>query len=180
VSITGELQRARQLALAAQEEKAKDLLLSLMPDIERDDRDDLALEVFAQLGEIYLTRTAYDGTRECLQRMTDCLAKYADQGPETGRMVARYTLRARFLRTGLAAAAGEHEDAARELAGLCDDDAGRRFADLEPEQRHLETLAAVLCATALCDDDLHVPAAELWQNIIPAVDGLTGGTDETD
>jgi hypothetical protein len=180
VSITGELQRARQLALAAQEEKAKDLLLSLTPDIERDDRDDLALEVFAQLGEIYLTRTAYDGTRECLHRMTDCLAKYSDAGPETHHMVARYQLRARFLRTGLAAAAGEHEEAARELAGLRDDDAARRFADLAPEQRHLETLAGVLCATTLCDDDLHVPAAELWQNIIPIVDGLSAGTDEAD
>ncbi|WP_194163666.1 hypothetical protein [Mycolicibacterium sp. P1-5] len=180
MSITGELQRARQLALAAQEEKAKDLLLSLMPDIERADRDDLALEVFAQLGEIYLTRTAYDGTRECLQRMTDCLAAYVDSRPETDHMVARYHLRARFLRTGLAAAAGDHEEAARELAGLCDDDAARTFPDLEPEQRHLETLAGVLCATALCDDDLHVQAAELWQNIIPIVGGLTAGTDEAD
>ena len=163
MSITGELQRARQLALAAQEEKAKELLLSLIPEIEREDRDDLALEVFAQLGEIYLTRTAYDGTHECLRRMTDCLAKY----PETDEMAAHYRLRARFLRTGLAAAAGEHEEAARELAGLTDD-------------RHLHTLAAVLCAAALCDDDLHVSAAELWQNIIPVVDGLTGGTDDAD
>jgi len=183
VSITGELQRARQLALAAKEEAAKDLLLSLMAEIERDERDDLALEVFAQLGEIYLTRTAYDGTRQCLQRMTDCLAKYA-QSPatdtETGHMIARYTLRSRFLRTGLAAAAGEHEEAARELAGLQGDEAGDRFADLAPEQHHLSTLAGVLCATALCDDDLHVPAAALWQNIIPIVDGLPDGTDEAD
>ncbi|MBI3691228.1 MAG: hypothetical protein HY239_11410, partial [Mycolicibacterium aromaticivorans] len=180
MSITGDLQRARQLALAAQEEKAKDLLLSLMPQIESEDRDDLALEAFAQLGEIYLTRTAYDGTRECLKRMTDCLAAYPAHGAETDRMVARYTLRARFLRTGLAAAAGEHEDAAAELTGLRDDDAAQRFADLEPEQRHLATLAGVLCATALCDDDLHVPAAQLWQDIIPVIDGLAGGTDDAD
>lgn len=179
VSITGELQRARQLALAAKEEAAKELLLSLMAEIERDDRDDLALEAFAQLGEIYLTRTAYDGTRECLRRMTDCLAQYADT-PDAAEMVARYTLRARFLRTGLAAAAGDHEDAATELAGLHDDDAARRFTGLAPEQRHLSTLAGVLCATALCDDDLHVPAAELWQDIIPIVEGLTDGTDEAD
>lgn len=179
VSITGELQRARQLALAAKEEAAKELLLSLMAEIERDDRDDLALEAFAQLGEIYLTRTAYDGTRECLRRMTDCLAQYADT-PDAAEMVVRYTLRARFLRTGLAAAAGDHEDAATELAGLHDDDAARRFTGLAPEQRHLSTLAGVLCATALCDDDLHVPAAELWQDIIPIVEGLTDGTDEAD
>nr|WP_240163260.1 hypothetical protein [Mycolicibacterium sphagni] len=179
VSITGELQRARQLALAAKEEAAKELLLSLMPEIEREDRDDLALEVFAQLGEIYLTRTAYDGTHECLRRMTDCLAQYADT-PDADEIVARYTLRARFLRTGLAAAAGDHEDAATELAGLRDDDAAHRFADLASEQHHLSTLAGVLCATALCDDDLHVPAAELWQNIIPIVEGLTDGTDDAD
>ena len=180
VSITGDLQRARQLALAAKEEAAKDLVLSLMEEIERDERDDLALEAFAQLGEIYLTRTAYDGTRECLRRMTNCLAKYPDAGAETDHMVARYTLRVRFLRTGLAAAAGEHEEAARELAGLRDDDSAQRFADLAPEQRHLSTLAGVLCATALCDDDLHVPAAALWQNIIPIIDGLTDSSDDAD
>ncbi|KDF02270.1 hypothetical protein Y900_025875 [Mycolicibacterium aromaticivorans JS19b1 = JCM 16368] len=180
MSITGDLQQARQLALAAQEEKAKDLLLSLMPQIESEDRDDLALEAFAQLGEIYLTRTAYDGTRECLRRMTDCLAAYPAQGAETDRMVARYTLRALFLRIGLAAAAGDHEDAAAELARLRDDNTAQRFADLEPEQRHLATLAGVLCATALCDDDLHVPAAHLWQDIIPVIAGLAGGTDDAD
>ncbi|MCX2929543.1 hypothetical protein ORI20_04610 [Mycobacterium sp. CVI_P3] len=179
MSINTELQRARQLALAAKEEVAKELLLSLMPEIEREGRDDLALEVYAQLGEIYLTRTAYDGTRECLRRMTDCLAQYADGAP-TGHLVARYTLRARYLRTGLAAAAGDHEEAATELAGLHDDEAGQQLPDLEAEQRHLSTLAAVLCATALCDDDLHVPASALWQEIIPIVDGLTDGTDDAD
>ena len=49
--------------------------------------------------------------------------------------------------------AGAHEEAARELAGLRDDDAGIWFADLVGQQRHLSTLAGVLCATALCDDD---------------------------
>ncbi|WP_445165337.1 hypothetical protein ACTXG7_15545 [Mycolicibacterium sp. Dal123E01] len=182
MSITGELQRARQLALAAKEEAAKELLLSLMPEIEREDRDDLALEVYAQLGEIYLNRTAYEGTRESLRRIADCLVVYNDvRGPaETEHTIARYSLRASFLRTGLAAAAGDHEDAARELQDLRDDEAAERFADLAPEQHHLSTLAGVLCAIALCDDDLHVPAAALWQNIIPVVDGLTDGTDDTD
>ena len=32
-----------------------------MPTIKQSDRDDLMLEVYAQLGEIYLVRTAYDG-----------------------------------------------------------------------------------------------------------------------
>ena len=182
MSLTGELQRARALALAAKEEAAKELLLSLMPEIERENRDDLALEAFAQLGEIYLTRTAYDGAQECLRRMMDCLAGFSGIGTglRPDHTIARYTLRARFLRTGLAAAAGEHEEAAKELAGLRDDEAGHRFADLEPEQRHLAALAGVLCATALCDDDLHVPAAALWQNIIPVVEGLTDGAGEND
>ncbi|WP_161976399.1 hypothetical protein [Mycolicibacterium sp. CH28] len=194
MSITAELQRARRLALAAQEEAAKELLLSLMPEIEREDRDDLALEVFAQLGEIYLTRTAYDGTRECLRRMTDCLGVYSEiragtrpelaanrySAAEIDQMIGRYTLWACFLRTGLAAAAGDHEEAARELAGLRDDEAAHRFAGLATQQRHLSTLAAVLCATALSDDDLHVPASALWQNIIPIVEGLRGDSDEDD
>ena len=41
------------------------------------DRDDLACEVFAQLGEIYLVRTAYDGVTECVKRLRDCLDAYA-------------------------------------------------------------------------------------------------------
>ena len=44
--------------------------------IEERDRDDLLLEVYAQLGEIYLVRTAYNGVEECLRRITDCLAIY--------------------------------------------------------------------------------------------------------
>ncbi len=73
-----DLERARHLAFAADEEAAKDLLLSLMPAIEETDRDDLMLEVYAQLGEIYLVRTAYDGgVTECLKRMNDCLTIYS-------------------------------------------------------------------------------------------------------
>jgi len=64
VSIPGELQRARQLILAAKEEAAKDVLLAVLPEIEREERDDLALEAFALLGEPYLNPTAYDGTDE--------------------------------------------------------------------------------------------------------------------
>ena len=56
MSIPGELERARRLALVADEAAAKELLLSLMPEIEHEDRDDLGLEVFAQLGEVYLAR----------------------------------------------------------------------------------------------------------------------------
>jgi len=58
VSIPGELANARRLAFAADEIRARDLLLSLIPRIEREDRDDLMLELLAQLGEIYLARGA--------------------------------------------------------------------------------------------------------------------------
>ncbi|RUP30810.1 MAG: hypothetical protein EKK51_16085, partial [Mycolicibacterium sp.] len=77
MSITGELARARALMFAADEPTAKELLLSLMPAIEAADRDDQMLEVFAQLGEIYLIRSALDGVRECIRRIDDCLDIYA-------------------------------------------------------------------------------------------------------
>ena len=71
----GDLTRARHLALASAEEAAKDLLLSLMPRIEATGRDDLMLEVYAQLGELYLVRTAYDGVTEGLNRIRSCLRR---------------------------------------------------------------------------------------------------------
>ena len=58
MSIPGELERARHLALASDETAAKVLLLSLMPQIEAADRDDWMMETLAQLGELYLVRTA--------------------------------------------------------------------------------------------------------------------------
>ena len=136
MSIPGELERARQLILAAKEEAAKDILLSVLPEVEREDRDDLALEVFALLGELYLNRTAYDGTEECVRHIEHSLAAYADAAPRSGadHMTSRYRLRVRFLRVGLAAAQGEHEAAATELAALQDDDCTRRFDDLAAEQ----------------------------------------------
>ena len=76
MSIPADLDRARQLIFAAKEEAAKDLLLSLIPQIEEADRDDLMMEVLAQLGELYLVRTAYDGVREAIRRIDDCLAVY--------------------------------------------------------------------------------------------------------
>ncbi len=68
---------------------AKELLLSLMAPIEAADRDDLMLEVLAQLGEIYLVRTAYDGVTEAMKRIDDCLQTYRGirrvRGPRTQR-----------------------------------------------------------------------------------------------
>lgn len=61
---------------ADDEVAAKELLLTLLPQIEAAGRDDWALEDLAQLGELYLVRTAYDGVRESARRIRECLAIY--------------------------------------------------------------------------------------------------------
>src|SRR6478672_12764505 len=170
MAISADLDRARQLIFAANEEAAKELLLSLGPQIEEADRDDLMMEVLAQLGELYLVRTAYDGVREPIRRIDECLATYrsirAATNPdaaaqttmsdaEIDHMLCRYTRRAQFLRTGLAAAAhGDHEGAELALFVLCSDDTGAAHPDLAAEHRFLITYAQIFCANALCDDDL--------------------------
>jgi hypothetical protein len=184
VSIPGELERARRLAFAADEVAARDLLLSLMPRIEQQDRDDLALEAFAQLGEIYLARGSNDGVRESIQRIRDCLTIYSAvsagtmpeaaaqvrmSDAEVAHMLCRYSRRAQFLQTGLAAALGDHEGAARELALLIDTDSDEDFTDLADEHTYLLTYAQLLCATALCDDDLHVQSLPLWEQVLSAI-----------
>jgi tetratricopeptide (TPR) repeat protein len=162
VSIAGELERARELAFASQEGAARDLLLSLMPHIVSDDH---MLEVFAQLGEIYLVRTANDGVAECITRIRECLDAYRaqpGQGPQIGRMVARYSRRADFLDIGLAAARGDHDRAAERLCTLAD--------PADDEQRYLLCYAKILCATALSDDDLHHRALPLWEEVLAALE----------
>src|SRR6185503_20239753 len=125
------------LIFAADEIAAKELLLSLGEQIEEFDRDDLLLEVYAQLGEIYLVRTAYDGVEEALRRISDCLAIYQSirsgtnleaaarvtmSDADVDHMICRYSRRAQFLRTGLAAAAhGDHDAAEAGLLVLTDD-----------------------------------------------------------
>ena len=195
MSIPGELDNARRLAFAADEIRARDLLLSLVPQIEREDRDDLMLEVFAQLGEIYLARGANDGVRESIRRIRDCLAIYsaiaagtrpeaAEQvrmsDAEVAHMICRYSRRARFLETGLAAALGDHEGAASALAVLCDSDSDEGFTDLTDEHAYLRTYAQVLCATALCDDDLHVRSVPLWERVLDGIDHLRNGSEFAD
>ncbi|WP_162938574.1 hypothetical protein [Mycobacterium kyogaense] len=185
MTIEQDLEEARHLAFAADEEAAKELLLSLMPRIEEADRDDLALEVFAQLGEIYLVRTAYAGVTEAVKRIRDCLQHHtalASPDPQTARMICRYTRRALFLDTGYAAAHGEHETAATllqsliEEAGVVADPA----PDLAAEHAYLITYARILCAVALCDDDLHVQSLPLWQQVLDAVDGPGDGSEPFD
>lgn len=188
VSIGDDLQRARHLGCAAEDEAARDLLLSLMPRTEQEVRDDLLLEVFAQLGEIYLVRGANDGVRECIRRILDPLAIYrailAGTMPEAAaqvhishtaiaHMVCRYTRRAQFLQTGLAAAQGDHEGVEAALAALADSDDA--FPDLVAEHRQLLCYAQLLSATALCDDDLHVRSVPLWERVLTWLDGATDG-----
>lgn len=179
MSIPGELENARRLAFAADETQARDLLLSLVPRIEREDRDDLMLEVLAQLGEIYLARGQNDGVRKSIRRIRDCLDSYAGMAAEPGaaHMISRYARRARFLETGLAAALGDHEGAAAALTALCADD-GRdapAFADLAHEHAYLCGHAQVLCASALCDDDLHVDSVPLWERALEGLARLQDG-----
>lgn len=175
VTIEQDLDRARHLAFAADEGAAKDLLLSLMPLIEQEDRDDLMLEVYAQLGEIYLVRTAYDGVTECVTRMRDCLRHYTTPADaQEAHMIRRYSRRVLFLQTGLAAAHGDHESAALSLQALIAD-AGT-VADLRAEHDYLITHARILCAVALCDDDLHVQSLPLWQEVLDVITGPGDGT----
>ena len=177
VTIEQDLDRARHLAFAADEGAAKDLLLSLMPRIEEADRDALMLEVYAQLGEIYLVRTAYDGVTECLTRMRDCLGQYIAmpaRDSQIERMILRYRRRALFLQTGFAAAHGDHESAALTLHELTDD--GEPDPDLRAEHAYLITHARILCAVALCDDDLHVQSLPLWQEVLDVISAPGDGT----
>lgn len=168
------------MAFAADEAGARDLLLSLIPRIEREDRDDLMLEALAQLGEIYLARGVYDGAAESVRRIRDCVATYdriaagaaAERvrlsDTEMAQLICRYSRRAQFLQTGLAAAQGDHEGAALELVSLCDNDSGPR--DLADEHRYLCAHARILCAVALCDDDLHVRSVPLWEKVLESIE----------
>ena len=184
MSIPDELANARRLAFAADEMRARDLLLSLMPQIEREDRDDLMLEVFAQLGEIYLVRGVNDGVRESIRRIRDCLGIYSGIAtgamPEAAHLISRYSRRAQFLETGLAAAVGDHEGAASALSELSDTTSDGNVADLADERTYLRTYAQVLCATALCDDDLHVRSVPLWERVLDGVDHLRDGGEFAD
>ena len=182
MSIPDELDNARRLAFAADEGAARDLLLSLIPRIERDDRDDLMLDVLAQLGEIYLGRGANDGVRESIRRIQECLAIYARMPADTdiAHLIRRYSRRALFLRTGLAAAVGDHEGAAAAIAELDDEDPDADLPGLADERARLRIHARVVCASALCDDDLHVRSVPLWESVISEIDDYRGSGESAD
>jgi hypothetical protein len=182
------------MAFAADELGARDLLLSLIPAIEQADRDDHMLEVLAQLGEIYLVRGVNDGVQECIRRIRDCVQIYAEiaagarpeaaaqvrfSDAEVAAMIRRYSRRAQFLETGLAAAHGDHDHAAAALAALTAG-ADAHFPVLAAEHAYLVTYAQVLCATSLCDDDLHVQSIPLWEKVLTALDHQTADDEATD
>ncbi|AQA05403.1 hypothetical protein BVC93_26835 [Mycobacterium sp. MS1601] len=171
MSIPEELARARRLAFADDEAAARDLLLGLVPEIEQAVRDDLLLEVFAQLGELYLTRGALDGAAECRRRISDCLAVYvairAGTRPDLAAqvtltdhqidlMLIRYPMVVVSLDIGVAAARGDHDGAAALLGQLRDDELSAR--------------AHIRCAVALTDDDLYSRAEPLWRKVIELVE----------
>ncbi|CQD24637.1 hypothetical protein BN970_06558 [Mycolicibacterium conceptionense] len=195
MTIVGDLQRARHLALAADEDAARQLLVSLLPRVEEADRDDYALEVFAQLGEVYLVRTAYDGVVESISRIRDCLTIYlgirSGQRPdlagqvslseaEVDHMICRYTRRVEFLEAGLAAARGDHDSAAAHLEALIE--VPGDIDDLVSEHRNLICQTRILIAVGLCDDDLYAASAPVWTEVLDFLQnaGSGGGDAETD
>ena len=97
---------------------------------------------------------------------------------EIDRMICRYSRRAQFLQTGLAAARGDHEAAAAELRALTEDSA--IIDELADEHAYLVTSAQILCAVALCDDDLHVQSLPLWQSIFQALERPGDGSEADD
>jgi tetratricopeptide (TPR) repeat protein len=92
-------------------------------------------------------------------------------GADIAHMLRRYTRRAQFLETGLAAAQGDHERAAAALAALSGGEDDADFPDLAQEHAGLITHAQILCATALCDDDLHVRSVPLWEQVLSTLQG---------
>ncbi len=188
-----ELAHTRHLIIAADEIAAKEKLLALGEKIEDGQRDDQLLEIFAQLAELYLVRTAYQGTEEGLRRMREIMARYSASRAGTrsdvdvqgtiasvdiDRMILRYSRRAQFLETGLAAAHGDHESAEAALLVLTDDTVAA--PDLADEHAYLVTYARILCAVALCDDDLHVRSVPLWEKVIDALDRPDTGSEFDD
>ncbi|MFV8163979.1 hypothetical protein ACNQVK_18160 [Mycobacterium sp. 134] len=193
MTIAGELDRARHLTLSAEEVAARDLLVSQLPLIEQADRDDYALEVFAQLGEIYLVRTAYEGVVESISRIRDCLAIYvairSGERPDLAaevtmsdraidRMICRYTRRVEFLAAGLAAARGDHDSAAAYLEALIE--APGDYPDLAPERRNLICHARILIASSLCDDDLYAASVPVWTQVLDTLQNVRPGTDDAE
>ncbi|MDT5139323.1 MAG: hypothetical protein QOD58_3585, partial [Mycobacterium sp.] len=97
---------------------------------------------------------------------------------EIAHMVRRYSRRAQFLAIGLAATQGDHEDAEAALQVLTEPDDS--FPDLADEHRHLLTYARMMCAAALCDDDLHVRSLPLWEQVLENLNHPAGNGESSD
>lgn len=181
--------------LRADDAGARDLLTSLIPVIEQADRDDLLLEVFAQLGEISLVRSANDAVGECIRRIRDCVAVYTAiaaganseaaaqatiSAAEMTHLILRYRRRAPVPRNRAAAAHGDHDGAAAALAILDGGGSDADFPELADEHQYLLTYAQILCGTALCDDDLHVRSLPLWESVIGVIGGAGDGSECAD
>ena len=134
------------------------------------------------------------GCGKALGASADCLAIYssilAGTAPpdvvatctmataEIRHLVRRYGRRAGFLETGVAAAIGDHEGASAALTALDDDH--DEFDDLAAEHDYLLTYARILCAEALCDDDLHVRSVGLWDRVIRDVEASSTKDESAD
>ncbi len=57
-------------------------------------------------------------------------------------------------------------------------DSDSAYPDLAEEHAFLLTYARVLCATALCDDDLHVRSLPLWEQVLAAVTAQSNASTE--
>ncbi|MDQ6526356.1 hypothetical protein RB608_22235 [Nocardioides sp. LHD-245] len=176
-----DLDRARQLAFAGNEEAAHALLMPLVPTIEEADRDDWMSAVFAQLGEIFLVRTAHDRAADCARQLDHVLTQYAAilagthpdppaeltlTVPEIQAMIEQYAGWPPYLESGLAAARGDHDGARAALAAL---DAVPMTGHAR-ERRHLMAHARIRCADALCEDDRYAAAIPLWEEVIAMVE----------
>jgi tetratricopeptide (TPR) repeat protein len=120
---------------------------------------------------VYSSILAGTASPEVVEKLTMTTA-------EVRHMIRRYGRRAGFLETGLAAAIGDHEGAAVALQAL--DDGDDEFPDLADEHAYLLIYARIVCAEALCDDDLHVRSVPLWDTVIQYVETSSGSGEQAD
>ncbi|WP_235735700.1 hypothetical protein [Nocardioides alcanivorans] len=179
-----DLARARQLAFASDEVEAHALLMSLVPAIEEADRDDWMAEVFAQVGEIYLVRSAHDQAVECTRELAHQLDQIAAalagdparldeptlSAPALRAILEQYVAWARCLESGLAAARGDHEAARTALDALIAEPMPGR----PEERRYLVGVARIRCAAALCEDDRYAAAIPFWEQVMEEVERMDG------
>ncbi len=194
---TDELERARSLIFAAKEEAAKDLLVPLGEGIEDGERDDLLMEIFALLGELYLVRTAYDGTEECIRRIDESLAIISVDpgGHEPRSRCAGDDVGRRDRPHAVPIHAPGPVPANRARGRRPRRPRRRRTGAVRPARRRLRVRHFPIWPTSigsssptrrscvparLCDDDLHVQSVPLWEKVIEAIDRPGDGRESDD